>query len=60
MNPNRFQVFKQSIDGNQIKWGYKTGLTFDQARDLDVYPAGIQTDVDGTKFTWGYSVTGLN
>lgn len=53
---NRFHAFKVSVDGNQQKWGYVENLTVEQARDIDRFPLGLQTDIDGTKFTWGYAL----
>jgi hypothetical protein len=53
LNVNRFQAFKVSLCGNQLKRDFKTGLTLEQAR---AYPIGKQTDSEGT-FIWTYSVT---
>jgi len=51
--PDRFQVFKISLCGNQIRRDYKIGLTLEQAR---AYPLGKQRDATG-EFMWGYSLT---
>ncbi len=51
--PNRFQVFKVSLCGNQIRRDYTTGLTLDETR---AYPLGKQSDANGD-FMWGYSLT---
>ena len=54
LEPNRFQVFKVSLDTQQTRRDYTTGLTLDQARQ---YPLGKQKDAHG-QFIWTYSVTG--
>lgn len=51
----RFQVFKQSICGNQVRRDHVPNLTLGECRDLRKYPAGVHSDAKG-KFTWGYSI----
>lgn len=51
-NENRFQAFKVSLCGRQIRRDFQPGLTIEQAR---AYPLGPQEDGHG-KFIWTYSV----
>jgi hypothetical protein len=49
---NRFQAFKVSLCGNQIRRDYQPNLTLEQAR---AFPLGRQEDAAGP-FIWTYSV----
>lgn len=55
MSSRRFQVYKQSICGNQIRRVIHTELTLGECRDLSRFPGGVHSDETG-KFTYGYSV----
>lgn len=55
MSSRRFQVFKQSVCGNQIRRVVETELTLSECRDLSRFPGGVHVDEIG-KFTYGYCV----
>lgn len=50
--PRRFQAFKVSLCGNQIRRDARPGLTFEEAR---AFPLGRQSDAEGD-FIWTYSL----
>jgi hypothetical protein len=54
LEENRFQAFKVSLCGNQVRRDIQAGLTWEQARS---YPLGRQVDAVGP-YIWTYSVMG--
>lgn len=53
----RFCCFKQSIDGNQDRWGHIRNLTREECTDLDRYPPGtLRCKVSGRPFVWSYAL----
>ena len=49
-----FCLCKQSLDGNHLQWGHMRGLSDDQVRDLNQFPAGKLRETDGREFVWTY------
>lgn len=52
----KYQVFVQSMCGNQRRTIIDRGLTAGEARDIKKYPAGKHKDGNGEWFTYGYSI----
>lgn len=48
-----FAVYKKPLNSGEF-YGYEPGLTHEEARDTDKYPAGIQYEQDGTAYVWAY------
>ena len=57
LHPDRYTVFKKSIDGLNITWGHRRGVTLSECQDLSKYPAGTQKESGGPAYVWTHCLT---
>ena len=57
LKENRFCAYKVTIDGNQDKFDFIHGLTFDEMTNPERFTFGIHKTEKGVSYVWGGSLS---